>query len=78
MKQQLEEVRAQLLEEPHARQLATLTQLSEQALVEITEEKCQNWFTGATRVIPRCITMDDIFQGHNLILFYPNNIMINS
>ena len=65
LKRQLAEIRPHLLQKPHQQQLQDLTQLAEQALGDITNDMCQNWFNGTRRLIPRrMVRREDIVQNH--------------
>ena len=55
LKQQLEEVREQLLQQLHAQQMATLTQLAEQNLAETTSVTYTSFHRGTRRTFPACI-----------------------
>ena len=58
------EIRPHLLQQPHQQQLQDLCQLGEQALEEITIQKCQDWFTKTRQLIPRMVRGEDIMQNH--------------
>ena len=45
-------MRPLLIQQPHEEQLATLGQLSEQALAAVTVAKCIEWFQGIRHFIP--------------------------
>ena len=60
LKNNLEEVRNQLLNQQHETRLATITQLAEQAAQVITPAKAASWFTHSQRYIPACLQRTDI------------------
>lgn len=62
LKRQLEEVREQLLQQPHAQQMATLAQLAEQNLAEITPAACTSFHGGTRRTFPACIQLQDVLD----------------
>ena len=53
-----------LVQQPHEEQLATLGQLSEQALAAVTVRKCIECFQGIRHFIPRCLRQEDFLQDH--------------
>lgn len=62
LKNSLEEVRSQLLEQQHETRLATMTQLAEQAVEVITPGKATRWFTHSQRYVPACLQGSDILM----------------
>ena len=62
LKRQLEEVRDQLLQQPHAQQMATLSQLAEQNLNEITTDFCVASHRRTRRNFSACIELQDILD----------------
>lgn len=60
LKRQLEEVRDQLLRQAYAEQMATLTQLAEQNLSNITPDMCMSFHRGTRRTFPACIQLHDV------------------
>ena len=64
LKRELAEVRPLLVQQLHEDQLATLGQLSEQALATVTVGKCFEWFQGIRHLIPRCLRQGDFLQNH--------------
>ena len=64
VKRQLEEVRDQMLQQPHQQRLATLAQISEQNLDAITPDICRASWRQMRLLIPRCLRQEDIFQEH--------------
>ena len=64
LKRKLAEVRPLLVQQPYEEQLATLGQLSKQALAAVTVEKCIEWFQVIRPLIPRCLRQEDFLQDH--------------
>lgn len=62
LKNSLEEVRNQLLDQQHETRLATMTQLAEQAAEVITPAKAASWFTHSQRYVPACLQGTDILM----------------
>lgn len=62
LKRTLEEIRPQLLVEPHDYRMARLAQLSEQAVAAITPEYARNWYALTQQRILACLQMQDIFM----------------
>ena len=62
LRRQLEEVREQLLQQPHAEQMATLTQLAELNLGAITPDMCMAFHRGTRRTFPACIQLQDVHE----------------
>ena len=75
LKRQLEEVREQLLQQPHAQQMATLAQLAEQNLAEITPDACTSFHRGTRRTFPACIQLQDVLD-HALFDLIKCNFLI--
>ena len=64
LRRQLEEVRDQILEQPFAQQMATLTQLAEQNMAAITPEFCAACHPRTRQLFPACMEMQDILDDH--------------
>ena len=64
LKQRLEDVRDQMLDQTHGQRLATLTQLAVQSLDAITPELSAAWWRRVRTLIPMCIMLEDILQDH--------------
>ena len=64
LKRELAEVRPLLVKQPHEEQLATLGQLSEQALATVMVGKCIEWLQGIRHLISRCLWQEDFLQNH--------------
>lgn len=64
LRRQLEEVRDQLLQQPFAQQMATLTQLAEQNMEAITQAVCAASHQRTRQIFPACIEMQDIVDDH--------------
>ena len=62
IKDQLAEVRPQLLVQPYQERMATLGQIAEQNTAVVTPEKIQAAFRGLQAYLPACFNMDDIYM----------------
>ena len=59
LKRELAKVHPLLVQQPHEEQLATLGQLSKQALAAVTVRKCIEWFQGIRHLIPKYLQQED-------------------
>ena len=64
LRRTLEDVRDQMLQQPHAERLATLTQLAEQNLDAVTAELCVHSCNAIRRLVPRILQGGNILQQH--------------
>ena len=60
VKRQMAEVRDQVILQPHPQRLATLMQLAEQNVAEITAYKCDRWFSHMQTYYGRALREEDI------------------
>ena len=62
IKDQLAEVRPQLLVQPYQERMATLGQIAEENTAVVTPEKMQAAFRGLQAYLPACFNLDDIYM----------------
>ncbi|KAK3718941.1 hypothetical protein RRG08_009454 [Elysia crispata] len=62
IKDQLAEVRPQLLVQPYQERMATLGQIAEKNTAVVTPEKMQAAFRGLQAYLPACFNLDDIYM----------------
>ena len=63
VKRQMAEVHQHLLEQPHAEQLATLSQIAEQNVGEISARRAMRWYRRTRRYIAPCIRLEEIHEA---------------
>ena len=69
LKRSLAEVWDQMLLQPHAQRMATLTQLGEQNMNAITIELCVDSFRSVRALIPRLLRGEEVLQQHHWFLY---------
>ena len=63
VKRQMAETRLQLLDQPHAEQLATLSQIAEQNIGGISANRAMRWYQHTRRYIAPCIRLEDVQEA---------------